>query len=235
MFKPYLCALACISGAPAWASDLTELEQKWLTAAWPVIVYAKAVHLPLDVIVQPDTKANDVPLALGYEAGRCKLVLSLRNNPQAEASLASAAPPQHRLLIETMAAHEIGHCWRYAQGTWHTLPSGFSEAGDKAAAAAKPGAGKLPSLASLRQARREEAFADLFGLAWVLRFHPEQYQQVHSWLQAQRSEPSLSGGSHNTLAWVQLARDGKRFEPAASLFEQAGALWRQGLRNEALD
>ncbi|MES2104144.1 MAG: hypothetical protein V4634_09000 [Pseudomonadota bacterium] len=228
MFKYFLCVLLCMGGTHAWAADLTGLEQKWLGAAWPVIVYAKAIKLPLDIIVQPDTKANDVPLALGYDAGRCKLVLSLRNNPQAEASLAGADAAQHRLLIETMVAHEIGHCWRYAQGEWHRLPSGFNEVRDKAVSA---GQEKLPSLA-VREARREEAFADLFGLAWVWHFHPEQYKQVQAWLQTQRSDAASANTSHNTLAWVQLARDGKRFEPAANLFEEAGALWRQGLRDD---
>ncbi len=224
-----LCGIgAAFSPPAAQAADLTELEQKWLTAAWPVIVYAKALQLPLDVIVHPEMKANDVPLAMGYDKGRCKLVLSLRDNPQAEATLAGVDASRHRLLIETMAAHEVGHCWRYAQGKWHTLPAGFDKARDKPVTANTAQA-KSPAI---REERHEEAFADLFGLAWVLHFHPEQYPQVYAWLQAQRNDPSLPGSSHDTLAWVKLAQDRGHFEPASSLFEQAAGLWRQGLRDE---
>lgn len=225
-----LCTLLLFNCLSARAADLTELEQKWLTAAWPVVVYARAIKLPLDIIVQPDTKANDVPLALGYDGGRCKLVLSLRNNPQAEASLAGTDPSQHRLLIETMAAHEIGHCWRYAQGKWHSLPSGFNEARDRSAAGLNKD--KLPSLLALQEARREEAFADLFGLAWTYQYHPAQYQQVYAWLQSQRSDTAAIGISHDTMAWVQLASDARRFEPGVNPFEQALGLWGQGLLGE---
>jgi hypothetical protein len=223
VLKRYLCLMVSMCAANAWAIDLTDLEQKWLHAAWPVIVYAKAVNLPVDIIVQPEAKPTDVPMALGYDDGRCKLVLSLRGNPQAEASLAGTTPAQQQILIETMAAHEMGHCWRYVQGKWLSRSSGFNEVHNNAESAR--------SIDELHDAlegqRSEEGFADLVGLAWVQQFHPERYQQIYAWMQALRNDQALMGGDHDTLAWVQLASDGKRFGKSSTLFEQATMLWRQ--------
>ncbi len=79
------------------------------------------------------------------------------------------------------------------------------------------------------QNRREEGYADLVALAWTRRQHPEQYQQVYSWLATLRSEQTVPGGSHDTRAWVNLAADGKVFAPAATPFEQAAGIWTAGL------
>jgi len=85
--------LALLAGATAQAADLTALEARWLQAASPVLVYSQNLKLPIDVIVQPQARASDVPLAMGYAGGRCKLVLSLRGNPQAEAVFAGVPEP----------------------------------------------------------------------------------------------------------------------------------------------
>ncbi len=111
--------------------------------------------------MQPQDAPGAVPLALGYEAGRCKLVLSLRGNAQADSVLQGVPAARQGLMMEAMTAHEIGHCQRYAQGDWHALPRGFVE---------PPGTqrGKLTPLAQeLRETRREEAYADLVALAWM--------------------------------------------------------------------
>jgi len=112
-----LCAAA--QALPAAAADLTPLEQRWLGAALPVIEYSHSLNLPIDIVVQPQAGPNDVPMAMGFAGGRCKLVLSLRGNPDAERQLDGVPAAQQGELIEAMAAHEIGHCWRYAQGAWH--------------------------------------------------------------------------------------------------------------------
>ena len=38
--------------------------------------------------------------------------------------------------------------------------------------------------------RREEGFADLVGLAWTLKHHPQRYDEVHAWHVRLRAEPS---------------------------------------------
>ena len=223
MFKSLLCS-ALLAGATAQAAELTALEARWLQAASPVLVYSQTLKLPIDIIVQPQARASDVPLAMGYDRGRCKLVLSLRGNPQAEAVFAGIPEDSQGELIEAMAAHEIAHCWRHAEGSWNALPAGFTEVGEETA-----GDGSLLAVArALRESRREEAYADLAALAWTRHSRPQAYSRVHGWLAKVRAGQTPRGG-HDTRAWVALAQDGARFGAATAPFADAAPLWREGL------
>jgi len=213
MIKRTLFPLLLLASGLSHAAELTEGEIRWLKAGSAVLAYAKQeLQLPIDIVVQPQARATDVPLALGYDKGRCKLVLSLRGNPNAEDILNTVAPEQRPLMIEAMMAHEIGHCWRYAQGVWHVVPAGF-EAGERQPAA---------------DTRREEGYADLVALAWTQQRHPDQYAAVAGWMRQVR-QPSPAVGSHSTSVWLQQAPTGAAFAAGVPLFEQADRLWQQGL------
>jgi hypothetical protein len=221
MIKRTLLPLLLLASGLASAAELTEMEIRWLKAGSGVLAYAKQeLKLPLDITVQPQAGANDVPLALGYDNGRCKLVLSMRGNPHAEDILDNVPDAQRALMIEAMVAHEIGHCWRYAQGVWHAVPSGFERQPQGAGVAEE-----------LRDTRREEGYADLVALAWVHQQHPLQYETVAAWMRQVRA-PSPAAGSHSTLTWLQLASSGAAFTPGLPVFEQANLVWRQGLLQE---
>ncbi|MBW3508318.1 hypothetical protein [Janthinobacterium sp. NKUCC06_STL] len=212
------------------AAQITDLETRWLQAGQPVIAFARAQGLPIDIIVQPQDAPGAVPLALGYEAGRCKLVLSLRGNAQADSILQGVPPMRHGLMMEAMTAHEIGHCRRYAQGDWHALPRGFVEPRSMQQ-------GKLTPLAQeLRETRREEGYADLVALAWMHGRHPGQYQEVLAWMRGVRAAGEVAsggaGGSHATQAWLALTDGAGVFDESASIFEQAQVLWRKGLSGD---
>lgn len=229
LFKQLL--IATIALFPALASagaQLTDMETRWLRAAAPVLAYSQRLKLPIDIIVQPVARASDVPLAIGFVDGRCKLVLSMRGNPDAEKVLDGVAQAERGVLMEAIAAHEVGHCWRYAQGVWHALPTGFTETGK--AHADDPAL--LSESAALRNNRREEGFADMVALAWTKRFHPDSYQRVYAWLEAVRSEQPVAGGGHDTRAWVRLARDGSVFQQSATPFEDAATVWSKGVLSE---
>ncbi|PHV31887.1 hypothetical protein CSQ94_18765 [Janthinobacterium sp. BJB312] len=227
-----LFSLLCVSLAlPAVAAaQITDLETRWLQAGKPVIEYARTQGLPIDIIVQPQDAPGAVPLALGYEAGRCKLVLSLRGNAQADSILQGVPAARHGLMMEAMTAHEIGHCRRYAQGDWHALPRGFVEPRSMQR-------GKLTPLAQeLRETRREEGYADLVALAWMHGRHPWQYQDVLAWMRGVRAAGEVASGgvgsSHATQAWLALADGAGVFDESASIFEQAQVLWRKGLSGD---
>jgi hypothetical protein len=231
MFKSILAGAALCAAARAQAASgaaLTALEQRWLGAASPVLEYARGLKLPIDIIVQPQAGPNDVPMAMGFDGGRCKLVLSMRGNPAAESVLAGVAPEAQGELIEAMAAHEIGHCWRYAQGAWHALPAGFVEVGEERAA----DPALLAVSKAMRETRREEGYADLVALAWTWRRHPADYGRVYAWLQGVRGEQPVARNGHDTRVWVALARDGGRFGRDEQPFEDALPLWREGLVKE---
>ncbi len=223
MFKS-LFSFALLAGATTQAAELTAREQRWLQAAAPVLSYSQALKLPIDIIVQPQARATDVPLAMGFAGGRCKLVLSLRGNPQAEAIFAGVPADAQGELIEAMAAHEIAHCWRHAQGAWKALPAGFVEDGEETASDSS----LLAVSRALRESRREEAYADLAALAWTRRNHPHSYERVHGWLASVRAGQTARGG-HDTRTWVELARDAGRFGNTEAPFEDAAPLWREGL------
>ena len=237
MLKLILAALlsssTLLAAAAGAAASLTELETRWLHAGAPVLAYSQRMNLPVDIIVQPRARPGDVPMAIGFEGGRCKLVLSMRGNPDAEKILDSVPPAERGLLIEAMTAHEIGHCWRYVQGIWHALPNGFVEAGEERA----DSAALLAASKAMREMRREEGFADLVALAWVRQRHPQQYGRVHAWLEALRETPLATAApgarsGHDTRAYVRLARDASVFGAAGNPFEAASATWTQGLLND---
>ncbi len=215
-------ALVCLAPVAGRADDgLTALEKQWIEAAGPVLDYADALKVPLDIIVQP--QPGDVPLAMGFDQGRCKLVLSLRANPNAQATLASIDPSQRNVAIETMAAHELAHCLRRVNGEWHTAPVGIAPAS---------GASQDAEVSALRrkleQTRREEGFADVFGLAWTLQHHPQLYPRIHAWIERVRSQDSRPGDAHDTGDWLRLTRERTAFDVALPLFERAEAVWNRG-------
>jgi len=227
MLKSFVFAALTVAAAslPLHAAELTPQETRWLRAAAPVLKFAKQIALPVDVVVQPQANPGAVPLAMGFAKGRCKLVLSMRGNPDAEKVLAGVPDAGQALLIEAMAAHELAHCWRYAQGEWHALPAGFVEVSRETAR----DPGLLAASKAMRETRREEGFADLAALAWIQRTNRADYARVHAWLSSVRAAVAIPNSGHDTRVWVRLAEDGARFDADATPFEAAQALWREGL------
>lgn len=212
------------------AVDLTPTETIWLHAAMPVLRWAREQKLPVDIIVQPQPTPGETPLGLAFIDGRCKLVFSMRGNPEAQATLDSMPPGLRGPVVEAIAAHEMGHCWRHLQRSWGTLPNGIQDS--HVLARLRPDQAEV--LRDMWQTRREEGFADLVGLAWTLKSHPEHYAAVHAWYVRLRAEQTLDTGPHDTRVWVRLAADTLKFEAAAaSLFEQVHPLWVAGLLDGA--
>ncbi|MDB5963024.1 MAG: hypothetical protein JWP59_4318 [Massilia sp.] len=237
MLKSIFTAAILLTAVAAPAAELTAQETHWLQAAAPVLAYAKQLALPIDIVVQPKAGPGDVPMAMGYDGKRCKLVLSMRGrmDGDADAILAGLPAGQQALMIEAMAAHEIGHCWRYANGVWHALPAGFVDRDGAAGAGANANAGETGLAAlrrEMREMRREEGFSDLVALAWTARRHPQQYQSVLAWLQAVRLAQPTPRGGHDTLGWVRLAHNPAVFAADGTPFEAVDALWTEGLLRE---
>jgi hypothetical protein len=204
------CAAFC---ATASASQLTATESAWLRAASAPLAYSQALGLPLDIVVQPEPTPGQPALAMGFRDGRCKLVLSMRGNPRVDDALSGFDPALRPILIEAMAAHEIAHCWRRAKGLWGS----------------KPGeAGASPEIdpEDAEALRSEEAFADLAALAWIAQRRAAHSPAIQSWLEAVRADASISGASHATSRWVELARG--RGSSSDNVFEQASTAWALG-------
>jgi hypothetical protein len=213
----FFCAL------PARSGGLSELELRWVKAISPVLQQARQ-QLPLDIVLQPQPAPDASPIAMGFDGGRCQLVLSLRGNPQAQATLDRLDPQIAGPALELMAAHEIAHCRRHVAGAWEALPAGH-------AAAVAPATLAAPMRAAydeMQAVRREEGYADLAGLAWTWQHHPDDYAKVYDWLVAERSRDLIPDSFHDTLAWLRLARDGKSLATAGAL-DGPASLWTAGL------
>ena len=159
------------------AVELTATERTWLEAAKPVLQFARDQGLPLDIIVQPQPTPGVTPLGMAFVAGRCKLVLSMRGNPEAQATLDRVEPSLRAAVVEAIAAHELGHCWRHVTQRWGTLPAGLHDV----TAFNRLSVEHADLLKDMWRTRREEGFADLVGLAWTLKHHAARYAEVHAW------------------------------------------------------
>lgn len=222
-----LCsAAACRAAGPA--PELTATEQRWLQGLWPVLLFARDSRLPVDIVVQPQPTPEAPPLALAFIGGRCKVVLSMRGNPEAQATLDRIAPDLLDATLALMAAHELGHCRRYLDGAWYGLPAGFAAGVPETLAPEQHAAWR-----EMQAVRREEGFADLVGLAWVRQHHPQHYARLHAWLLAERADTPVAGSHHDTRAWLRLAAPGAAVMPASSIFDAAAALWPAGLATPA--
>ncbi len=221
------CLMATWWACVGHAAELSATEQRWLQGIQPVLAYARAAGLPLDIVVQPQPTPGNAPLALAFVDGRCKLVFSMRGNPEAQATLDRIEPVLLDPILELMAAHELGHCRRYRDGHWHGLPAGFVASVPEAV-----GAELKPAYADMQATRREEGYGDLVGLAWTQRRHPQHYAALQAWLVAERSRELIPGSHHDTLAWVRLAGTGVAAADApgeTSIFDAAARLWKVGL------
>lgn len=221
-------ALSLLSLVPAaQAADLTPFEARWLQGIAPVVAQARQVlGLPLDIVVQPQDAPGAAPMALGFVDGRCKLVLSMRGNPEGPRQLGTLEPELRNPALELMAAHELGHCRRYLDGAWTRLPAGFVAAKAPESLAADLRQAWL----DMRSTRREEGYGDLVGLAWTQAHHPELYARLHAWLVAERSADLIPGSHHDTLGWLALSGDPAAFD-GQPMFEAAARVWAQGLKD----
>jgi hypothetical protein len=223
-------ALLLAAGAAPAAADLTDTERRWLAGATPPVAWALAQGMPIDIVVLPQAQPGAAPIAMGYVEDRCKLVFAMRGNPAAETTLAAIPPPLLQATLEAMTAHEIGHCQRHRSGTFDSLPGGRADRPDSIEA--RQPTAELQAIAhEMRITRREEAYADLVGLAWTHVRHPEQFTQVLDWFDAARSD-EMPRGFHDTRHWLQLAHARDAFADAHSPFEQASAMWERGLLDD---
>lgn len=225
-----LCLLGLLGNGHA--ADLTATETRWLQSTWPVLLYARDAGFPLDIVVQPQPTPGLPPMAMAFIDARCKLVFSMRSNPEVQATAQRLPPDLFDAALQLMAAHELGHCQRHVSGAWRLLPAGRVEQPGPSGPLSSPSdAHLLAEYADMQAVRREEGHADLVGLAWTRLHHPALYARVHAWLLAERSLGRIAGSHHDTLVWVRLAAQADRLAEG-SIFAAADALWLTGLDAE---
>jgi hypothetical protein len=228
-FKTALVWVMASMSTAAWAdSALTPMESRWLSAAAPVVIFAREQLLPVDIIIAPQGLQGHSPVAMAFLNGRCKLVLSLRAQATAQDTLERIPENLFNAVAQAITAHEVAHCWRVSHGdTQQTQASFFDRQSTQIDLSSF-----AKNMQSIDMSRNEEGFADLFGLAWTQMKNPAQYAQVHDWFTQQRSHRHVAGGEHDTSTWIKLASNPGIFNAQATPFEQVLAPWNQGLLSE---
>jgi hypothetical protein len=216
----------------SWGDNrLTDAEARWLSAAAPVVMYAREQLLPLDIVVQPQAQSSYAPISMAFLNGRCQLVLSLRSNFAADAPLEQVSADAFTAVAQAVTAHEVAHCWRFTHGATSTNQAAFLNR----KTLHTDHDSMSPNVEQVRKSRSEEGFADLFGLAWTQMKHPQHYAKVHAWFTQQRGNKHSAGSEHDTSTWIKLAQNPAVFNSSSAPFEQILGPWTQGLLAEAAD
>ncbi len=179
-------AAAAQAGAPA-------SEAQWIDAARQAVAYGQQRGMPIALEVEHGNGLpGHTPLGLASENGHCTLIVSVRDNPTADKLSAMIEPELLELFLAGAAMHELGHCHRRLQGYPHNEKL-------------------LPIVAWMapvkawfnRRVLTEEAYADMTEVAWLARYHPQQFvpmvQQIAR-VRARFREPK-----HDTLPWLEIA------------------------------
>lgn len=199
-------ALLCASQS-ARAADAS--EQQWIAAARHAVAFGKAHGL--DIVMEVghgNGLPGHTPIGLWNENGRCTLVVSARDNPTARRLEAMVDPALLALFLKGAAMHEVGHCFRRLNGYPHNERL-------------------LPAVSWIspvrhwfaRRIRTEEVFADMTEIAWLARYHPEQFDAMVE--QIQRVRRRFLEPKHDTLAWLDVARRDGALDAGGNIFAQA--------------
>ena len=182
--------LSCVVHAQA---GVVATEAQWIAAASAAVDYGRRQGMPISLEVEAgDGLPGHTPIGLASENGHCTLIVSARNNPTADKLSAMIAPELLDLFLAGAAIHELGHCHRRLQGYPHNEKL-------------------LPIVAWMAPVRNwfkrrvltEEAYADMTEVAWLARYHPQQFHAVVGQIlkvRARFREPK-----HDTLPWLHIA------------------------------
>ncbi|HEY0062514.1 MAG TPA: hypothetical protein VGC21_10355 [Telluria sp.] len=186
------CTLALLACAQVQAAT-PATEAQWIAAARAAVAFGQAQGLPIELEVQSgDGLSGHTPVGIWSENGRCTLVVSARENPTADRVSSMVDPSVLDLFLTGAAIHEVGHCHRRLQGYPHNEKL-------------------LPIVAWItpvkqwftRRILTEEAYADMTEVAWLARYHPQQYEQVMQEIYKVRTR--FREPKHDTLPWLDIA------------------------------
>jgi hypothetical protein len=184
--------LACAPLARA-SNPAPATEAQWIAAATAAVAFGQARGMPIELEVQRGAGlSGHTPIGIWSENGRCTLVVSARDNPTADRVSAMIDPAVLDLFLAGAAMHEVGHCHRRLRGFPHNEKL-------------------LPVVAWIKPLQRwmtrrvltEEAYADMTEVAWLARYHPDQYAAVMREIVKVRTH--FREPKHDTLPWLDLA------------------------------
>lgn len=206
-----IAALALSFGAAsAFAAEASEAQ--WIAAAQHAVAFGKAHGLQIDLeVVHGNGLSGHTPIGVWSENGRCTLVVSARDNPTAARLADMIEPGLIDLFLHGAAMHEVGHCYRRLNGYPHNEKL-------------SPLVAWIAPMRSwfARRIRTEEVFADMTEVAWLARYHPERFEAMLG--QIHRVRTRFLEPKHDTLAWLDAARESRADETGGNVFQHAERL-----------
>ena len=168
----------------AVAAELTDEEKEYIAAFTPIAEIAQDSGISVRVAIIGNYSPKLTKVFMTYKDGQCVLGLNLRHDRTHFDPLDVDAPGvDRRQMLNTVLAHEMGHCFA---ATAAKIPNPKKEV-------------------SVEVHHEEERNADLFALAWIAIYNPEDFQAAMMYLKTIRgamvkSLPDYNGATPSELA-----------------------------------
>jgi len=179
IFASLVCAFAFAG------NEMTAQESEWAKAAVPFSKDAVIDGVQLKLLVDVNPEKGISPAGSAYYAAddSCAFIVRVRDNMAVDV-LRDLADTDHSWEVaKTVAfAHEYGHCVQFHVS--HTQ-----------------GDADTPK----RSHTKDEAFADVFALAWVYQHQPENFEEAMDYLRKLRGLPKSLTANYNTQVYLRKA------------------------------
>lgn len=201
--------------ACAFAQSVPGVDQ-WIRVIEVVRQHALFKDLNMAYAKAPAANIGYTPVGVLERAGvDCVVVVSDGENPKMAQMMAFPSTPLvTAAFMETVAAHELGHCIRM-RGKQLSL-----QLWERVAAAAE---GSAERLALEKQLSMEEAYADAYAFVYLKDTHPALYEEVLLVMESLRNEPNFANPFYQVdPLYAQLKTGG--FDARLPLRDQVAAV-----------
>jgi hypothetical protein len=184
MSKFALGFLLLFGSALTWGQNIPSVSQ-WIDMFEEVRQHPLFADLNLSYAKAPAENVAYSPVGvIPREGVDCVVVISEGANPKMELIMKLSAKPENvRAFLMTIAAHELGHCFRIRSrhltvGLWESV------------AASTPGTAQRQLLE--KKVSIEEAYADAYAFAYIHNARPEVYPDVFEAMHSLRIAPTFA-------------------------------------------
>ncbi|WP_296447870.1 hypothetical protein [Rhodoferax sp. UBA5149] len=184
MSKVAIVFLGLFWSVLSWAQGIPSVAQ-WTDIIQEVHRHPLFRELNISYAKAPAENVSYSPVGVMPREGLdCVVVISEGNNPRMELIMKLTSTPENaRAFLLTMAAHELGHCFRIRS-------KHLSVALWERVAATTEGSAERQSMQKLISI--EEAYADAYAFAYIQDAHPGLYTDMFEAMHSLRYEPAFA-------------------------------------------
>jgi len=184
MPKATLAILALLWPALSWAQGIPTVTQ-WIALFQEVHQHPLFRDLKISYAKIPVEDAGYSPVGVMPREGQdCVIAISEGDNPKMGRMMAlTSSPETARTFLLTIAAHELGHCFRI-RSRHLSLQLWERVYATSPGSAERQGMEKVISI--------EEAYADAYAFAYIRDAHPQMYTAMFRVMHSLRHNPSFA-------------------------------------------